>query len=173
MNLQSQLTAARDSLTPENWSKGRFFKLKLDYQATRIQAICMCAHGAVQAVVNPACKSSLDTDAAPSDKVNSAHRAAVVNTLVGRQLPSKAADEASYDVRFANNKSLQSIWDQRPGNVKEDVICNNQNYGNQDAHYLMGMVGLTATFNDDPHTTFEMLIAKFDEAIALAKQLNV
>lgn len=156
MNLQSQLLAARDSLSPSNWRKGHYFR-------TENNILCMCAHGALQAQVNPVCKSKIDNSkSAPAD-------AAVVTAVVAAVVAVVTSAVVGEDPSL----SLKEIWDKRSEYVKNDRIYDSLNYGNGEAHYLLGMVGLTTTFNDAKDTTFEMLIAKFDEAIALANQLGV
>jgi hypothetical protein len=72
-----------------------------------------------------------------------------------------------------NLDTLRSIWNKRSNWVKDDYQHNGVVYGNKDAHYLLGMVGLTASFNDATDTTLEMIHQKFDEAIELARQLGL
>jgi hypothetical protein len=74
---------------------------------------------------------------------------------------------------FALRSDIQKLWDERPSWVKNNFTANGSDYGTKDAHYLLGMVGLTAAFNDRENTTLEMVHAKFDEAIELARQLNL
>ncbi len=138
------LIEARNSLTPVNWRKGNFFKLENNN-------LCMCAHGAVQALINPACKVVLQELDIASVNYAPASRGAIAGAGAGEG---------------AN-------WTNRPYWVKNDHIHNNKNYGNGEAHYLLGMVGLTILFNDRPDTTYEMVIEKFNEAIQLANQLGV
>lgn len=76
-SVEQVLIQARDSLTAENWSKG-------DYFSQRDGNICMCAHGAVQAIINDDVISALNnftsasraarlaTDSVPSEAVYSA-----------------------------------------------------------------------------------------------------
>jgi hypothetical protein len=144
------LIAARDSLTLETWIKGDYFKQKEN-------TLCMCAHGAVQRVVNPVCKAAFNVwDASDAD----------VPVFGGAVAGAGVAAIDRY------NDPLQA-WNDRPDRIRQDFIFKDKNYGNKELHYLLGMVGLTAYFNDDPNTTLEMVKAKFDEAIALAKLLNI
>jgi hypothetical protein len=141
MEVQSQivqdLITARDSLTPETWIKKAYFKQKEN-------TLCMCAHGAVQKVVNPACKKAANA---------------------------AGADAGAFAIE--QYKDPLKVWNNRPDYVRQDKTYDNINYGNRDLHYLLGMVGLTVSFNDHPDTTLEMVKAKFDEAIQLAKMLEI
>lgn len=148
--LVDKLQAAHDKLTQSTWNKYYFFEIIGD-------RICMCAHGALQSEVNPCVKSSLNN---------------------------KSVDYAKYFIRGAaeraakiGQKNLNLLWSDRPDWIKDNFIISTgktvSNTGNLDGHYLLGMVGLTAEFNDDFHTTFDMVKAKFKEAIALAKMLQV
>jgi hypothetical protein len=140
------LITARDSLTPETWIKGNYFKQKEN-------TLCMCAHGAVQKVVNPVCKKA----------------ASAAGTV-----PVAVADAgAGSALAIKQYKDPLQAWNARPDYVRQDLIYNNINYGSRDLHYLLGMVGLTITFNDDPNTTLEMVKNKFNEAIELAKLLKI
>lgn len=150
--LRDQLIEAMNSLTPENWRKGAYFQ-----REGNSSDICMCAHGAAQAVVNPVCKLAVHSlnDVAANRAVYSAENASLVAAKI------KAS------------KSSPEIWSNRPDWVKQDCVSNGQNYGNFDIHYLMGMVGLTTVFNDATNTTLEMVKEKFQQAIELATELNV
>ncbi len=46
MSISSDIRAASNSLNEENWHQGSYF-------ASKNVALCMCAHGALQAKVNP------------------------------------------------------------------------------------------------------------------------
>jgi hypothetical protein len=137
------LITARDSLTPETWIKRAYFKQKETN-------ICMCAHGAVQRVVNPACKEAVSADGAAAGG---------------------AASSGAGAIKLY--KDPLKAWNARHDWIRQDRIYNGVNYGKRDLHYLLGMVGLTTAFNDDPNTTLEMVKAKFNEAIELAKQLKI
>lgn len=142
--LADMLTEARNSLTPVTWKKGSYFKKVND-------TLCMCAHGAVQAVVNPVCKNSLTS-----------------NQAIGHAIPVAWSNDGLRNVEAHRFLSKQDIWNNRSLLVTKKIP-----EGNGEAHYLLGMVGLTINFNDAKDTTFEMVKAKFDEAIALANQLGV
>ncbi len=141
------LTEARNSLTPANWRKGAYFQ-------SENNNLCMCAHGAVQALINPVCKARL-----------------LQSDITGASADASAGAGAS--VAGAGGANASANWTDRPDWVKNDVVYNNKNYGNGEAHYLLGMVGLTIGFNDRSDTTYEMVIEKFNEAIQLANQLGV
>ncbi len=144
------LTEARDSLTPLNWRKGSYFQSDND-------TLCMCAHGAVQALVNPVCRKSLQQS----------NIAWSVAQVAGASASAGAGASASAGAGEGANWTNRSDW------VKNDFVYNSQNYGNLEAHYLLGMVGLTVSFNDRLDTTYEMVIEKFNEAIQLANQFGI
>ncbi len=143
--LAETLTEARNSLTPLNWRKGSYFKQEND-------TLCMCAHGAVQALVNPVCRERL-----------------LQSDIGGAEASARADAGASAGA----SASAGVNWTNRHDWVKKDHIRNNKNYGNLEVHYLLGMVGLTTAFNDSPNTIYEMVIEKFNEAIQLANQFGV
>jgi len=153
--LSDILIQARDSLTPKNWRKGAYFK---DDNGT----LCMCAHGAVQAIANPQCRLKLAESLvmAPATALAAATAASV------------GAGEAANSPSSTTTAQQKNDWNNRPDWVKRERIINNKNYGNLDTSYLLGMVGLTITFNDDPDTTYEMVIEKFNKAIELAKKFE-
>lgn len=151
--LASTLETARDSLTPENWRKGSHFVFE-------DEKLCMCAHGAIQKLVNPICRKFF-----PETKRVDA------GDFFARTLP--RAPKTGHAARTAwceypPNMSKKTIWDKRPFWVQDETI-----FGNLDAHFLLGMVGLTTGFNDASATTLDMVKRKFDEAIALARELGV
>ncbi len=149
-SLAETLTEARDSLTPVNWRKGAYFKLENN-------ALCMCAHGAVQMLVNPRCALKMFSI---RDHISAA--AASSNERIYRR---------EHPFRAPLGEAV--IWNNRPNWVKNDFVQDKINYGDLDAHYLLGMVGLTIGFNDKKSTTYEMVIEKFNEAIELATRLGV
>ena len=59
------------------------------------------------------------------------------------------------------------VWKSRPYWVNAD-----SDKGNLQVHYLMGMVGLTTTFNDHKNTTLEMVKEKFTKAYEVAKMIE-
>ncbi len=146
------IVAARDSLTPANWKKGSFFKKENNN-------LCMCAHGAVQALVNPVCKIALQ-------QLDIANAGASAGAGADGQ-------RAGAGARARAGAGAGANWTNRPDWVKNDRIYDNINYGNGEAHYLLGMVGLTIGFNDRSDTTYEMVIEKFNEAIELATRLGL
>lgn len=179
--LESKLTVARDSLSPTNWRKGSYFK-------SEGNTICMCSHGAVQAQVNPDCKSIPNPSLPvlspwlrpwsrwiathPNMSVMSAIKEAIESALFNSLCCGRGSN-ADLSGQFTAAETRKEIWDKRSDTVKSDYILDSVNYGNTEAHYLLGMVGLTFNFNDDPFTTFEMVQEKFNQAIALAKELGV
>jgi hypothetical protein len=151
------LIAARDSLTSENWSQGSYFKP--DEQGSKV---CMCAHGAVQRVVNPECKKALTI----YDMMAAMHATDYIST------DASDASDSAFSSRIKGYK-LNIVWNDRQLWVRENFLHQGKNYGNKELHYLLGMVGLTVHFNDHPDTTLEMVKNKFDEAIELAKNLQL
>lgn len=214
MKISEILTQARDSLT-DNWNKGSYFAAVND-------RLCMCSHGAVQAIVNPSVKQALemgqvaiqqDSPINATPKQSTAHLAcskvasplpravfsardalwertgephepvrerlrpaAPLQSTVNRardalrdglHLAPVVAAEAA--VSPSALPMFKSLWENRPEWVKSEL----RGHGSLDAHYLLGMVGLTSSFNDDPNTTLQMVKGKFTEAIDLAHQLEV
>lgn len=156
--VQKALIAARDSLTPENWNRnGGYFRQ--DNRSMPKGKKCMCAHAAIQIQVNPVLKENIEGFNTSKWIHNNAVYAASVAYFVGVKLG-------------ANKKKL---WNNRQddmkhlGGTKEEL---NGTYGSVDAHFLVGMVGLTVSFNDRECKSFSQLIAKFDEAIQLAEELE-
>lgn len=151
-----------ETLTLENWRKCVYFK---EDQGQ----LCMCAHGALQARVNPEVKKALTI---------------TTDVLASRApAPAPAVEEAAMAgagaqmlaVSIENNFAASSseIWNLRSSSSRSDYIYNGKNYGKREAHYLLGIVGLTVAFNDAKDTTLEMVKEKFREASKLATQLGV
>lgn len=165
MNLiSSQIKATLDRLTVDNWRKGNYFRYKNN-------TLCMCVHGALQLETNPEVKNivnsriptiSMDADPVLSTVSTGANRAVayVVSSLM-------------VNVPQVAKQNIKKMWDDRPNHTKQNIIINTVNYGKTEAHYLLSMVGLTTTFNDNPSTTLEMVKAKLLEALELAESLGV
>lgn len=152
--ISDAIRAARDLLTPETWNRGQYF-------AARNGKVCMCAHGAVQSQVNPKVRDILDCTGAI------AHTAAVDADMHAPHRAATAAAFASTAAAQTSAASTQKIWGSRPSWVSNrDPI-----YGSLDAHYVLGMVGLTAFFNDS--ASFQGVHNKFTDAIKLAEVLGV
>ncbi len=160
--LSEILTLARDSLTEDNWTKCSYF-------ARKNGLVCMCAHGAIQAQVNPECKSAIETLTKDPEADINLLREAVLGSPATTSWSGLMAQEDA----ILRNKNIKEMWDNRPPYTNEDHIYKDKNYGNKDAHYLLGMVGLTPHFNDMPTTTLQEVKAKFNEAIQLAKDLGI
>lgn len=140
------LEQAKNSLTPETWGKEGYFFIQNNN-------LRMCAHGAIQALVNPVCRVVLDKNRA------AAHPATAIARAVADAVRAALARRMA-----TQSKSLKEIWNDCPDWVKN---------ADTNIHYLLGMVGLTIAFNDDPNTTLEMVHQKFDEAIKLAQELGI
>jgi hypothetical protein len=140
------LVAARDSLTLETWHKGSYFLVRDDSNGGK--TLCMCAHGALQRVINPKCKAA--TPKAGSGMGVFAYAEALAR---------RAANDS-----IQNKGNILQAWKMFPVGP----------YGRTTSmlHYILGLVGLTGVFNDNPDTTLEMVKSKFDEAIELVKLLE-
>lgn len=142
--LVTQLQAAYNKLTRQNWRKKSFFAVKND-------EICMCAHGAVRAVVSPKIQSILDKSISRETKRSAASFYIESNSVYSAIF--KGSDERLYSKPHNKLSLAHCTPDMRP-------------------HFVLGLVGLTVQFNDYKDTTFEMIQSKFREAIELAKQLT-
>lgn len=163
MLLSEQIRAAAKRLTSETWIKGTLFDEKGG-------ALCMCAHGAMQLECNPSIKRL--------DVISTCVRSGDI-TRLGWLLPDDLIEPStgeSYDSissssfagAFAESQRSQA-WENRPSWVRGA----HPKHGNMEAHYLLGMVGLTSFFNDDPKTTLEQVLEKFEQAAKLAESLGV
>lgn len=147
------LTAARDSLTEETWFRGEYFGF---YQGR----LCYCAHGAVQLQTN-------------QDLLNRLMKLGPASVKVARDLATimRAATAASVPElkNQVNHPDPMMVWRNRP-----DWISRTQeNRGSAEAHYLLGMVGLTSAFNDQHTTSISMVANRFTQAIELAQRLGL
>ena len=143
------LQEMKASLTEETHFKGKYFTVKNNH-------ICMCIHGAADAVCNPRVKKILSS--------YTGDRAVRANS---------EANFPPYVNTIRHKNSSKETWDSRPDYIKQDFIYQNINYGNRDLHFLLYMVGATIIWNDLPTTTLEMVHAKIDEAIVLAGVLSI
>jgi hypothetical protein len=69
----------------------------------------------------------------------------------------------------AGDEPLCKVYSDRPAWVSESV----DGKGCLDAHYILGMVGLTAGYNDSYDRILSDIKAKFTEAAELAAKLGV
>lgn len=182
----------RDSLTPESWQKGNYFGVNIN------DNICMCVHGAGQVLVNPKLRDILKTNddsismfgmndstevaQEASDKASQADNAIHDKPLgaaqEARNKVAKWADRLiatrSYtpahaaNIGYGGNTALLKVWNGRPWYVK----CNDDT-GNLELHYLLGMFGITATFNDAEGTTLEMLHERLNVAADWAEANSI
>lgn len=141
-----------ETLTKENWYQSFLFYSNKD-------TLCMCAHGALQARINPKTRMALS-------------RYPVYTPISQGASGILAANEGRYVSSRNPLLTPQEVWDIRPARYRNEVT-DYLGHGVLEAHYLLGMVGLTAIFNDASSTTLEMVQAKFREAAALARTLNV
>lgn len=150
-----QLSQVRDSLTLDNWNKGSYFSNKNNI-------LCMCVHGAGQALVNPEVKKALENNKVVAALV--ASDLSVDASLAGERAAGRASASVASAVAVETNNKLLELWSNRPDWIKQERIYNSISYGFVNLHYLMGMFGITASFNDSPNTTLDMLKDKLSEA---------
>lgn len=134
--------------TEDRWAKGSLYD-----PMTK----CMCAHGLVQAQVNPFVKKNLKRFPNGNMRMGFCEWALDVATI------------GAYRINLQSKSYANEVWRRRAAYIGEDL----GRVRNLSAHYLIGMVGLTAAFNDAPDTTFEMILGKFRQAAALARELGV
>lgn len=158
----------RDSLTQDNWNKGQYF-------AAKGATICMCVHGAGQKLINPNVKNIFNN----IEKTLSSWRCAVAAQAADNTVncAANAAKDGEFKSRvksvFSKTKdsNLLDIWNNR-GDAYATQNHNAHAY-NASLHFLMGMFGITASFNDKASTTLEMLKDKLTECAAWAKTHNI
>jgi hypothetical protein len=63
---------------------------------------------------------------------------------------------------------VSDVYDCRPGWVRNDTAA-----GNLDAHFILGLVGLTSQYNDSEKNTLDDIKKKMTEAADLADMLGV
>lgn len=191
MKISEVITQARARITKTSWFQGSYF-------CASDGEVCMCAHGAIQATVNPIVLAILGEAPSPSRTSRSlalrlsagayaalaaaevaddacvatlaAEAAAVEGATLAVATHAYAAAERGAALARARGawEHFRPIWDGRPLWVR---IAGDR--GSLDAHFVCGLVGLTAGFNDAPSTAWEMVDAKFAEAIAFAKYLDI
>lgn len=174
VSIAEHIANAMDSLTEKNWHKGAYFYAKDD-------TICMCAHGALQAQVNDGVKTALAAEGTATDKKYVAAEVAAMRAAGAAEAEEAAAAAAAAAAATAaavEAEEAAAAVQVRSGNVYEPCLvfekrsewCRRKNL---DAHYILGMAGLTASFNDSPSTTLDDLKKKFTEAEAIAVKLGL
>jgi hypothetical protein len=200
--LIEQLQAARNSLTPTTWHQGSYFANRnntlcmCSHGALQAQVNPACKAVALggeqfgEATANVrtgSAATSGENDVKFATWTNAKDKVAETNSIKAAAAGVVAAKKAvrmgaawaaeqrfqHVDVALRDPDTLRIIWEQRPSWIKDSFLQNNVDYGSKDAHYLLGMVGLTASFNDAKTTTLAMVHQKFDEAIELARQLSL
>ena len=138
----------------------------------------MCAHGAVQAIINDgvirALSKASTTDAdhsatwsggAPS-AAESARQLCIASAVAAYAHPAAAAATAAEAVTAVAD--LAAAARDAHAIVDWSFVAQRSRWVKKlDPHYVMGLVGLLASFNDDKGTSLKDVKAKFDEAIAL------
>lgn len=172
---------AAAALTTATWKKGA-------YVSVNKGALCMCAHGALQAQVNPEVKRCIAeyvvpvvwvapvawatqvaaAGAAAEAVVVAAEPAVAAAAAAARSVA--AADYAAAALEDAAGRAVaaRAVWASRPRWVKTPSYR-----GSLEAHYILGMVGLTAAYNDSASTTLTDVKEKFEQAAQLAEELGV
>ncbi len=186
--IAESLQRAADSLTEENWRKGSYF-------AEDDGLVCMCVHGAVQAQVNPevakalawqrttfasaaavAARSTLSVAASAQAVSAAATQAAAAGAVASTAAAAEAAaptTEATTTTATAAGPFFGLVHtDGAAIYAKRPTWVSGSSRG-LDAHYVMGMVGLTAPYNDSKETTLPDVLAKLKQASELAKELGV
>lgn len=177
MKLSEQIREAARLLTSETWNQGRYFSVRSGH-------VCMCAHGAMQAVANERVRQALSNprkEVAAADMAEAATAAFVAACAAGRAAaPSSpamaawaawaaaAADAAESGAEAeaeawtfgtdADLAAIRSAWERRPSWAPE-------------SSYMLGLVGLTAAWNDANGRTLDEVRAKFEEAAKLAEEI--
>lgn len=141
-----QIRKISEMLTEETWNKGNYFAINND-------KLCMCVHGAGQSLVNPQVKLVLGGSNI---------------TLLLMAARASAAGAASTAAGTPAN--ISQIWKIRGNIIKNNYVINNKDYGNFNLHYLMGMFGITASFQDSKDITLMMLKDKLQECAEWAEQ---
>lgn len=145
------ILAAMNILTKSNWVKGAYF---LNASGT----VQMDAHGAVQSKANQEVIDKLaDTNVPTKDVVSFAAKPVTDAALAG-VVASPAKHSSALAFTDIGKLTQTDAYKARPTWVTNGL----------DVYYLLGLVGLTAAFNDDPATTFDMVSAKLSLAANLA-----
>ena len=155
MNISESLIAARALLTPEVWHKGSYFAAKGD-------TVCMCAHGATQAIINNSVIAALAAAASPRCSRAAAAPATAARAASAMTAAATAAAITAAAAAAATAAAIAAVA------VKSTIPHTPLWAEGLEAHSYMGHVGLTVAFNDSGKTTLPDVLAKFDEAIALA-----
>lgn len=166
-----QVRAVKSFLLTHGWIKGTYFRAESE-------KVCACAHGAAQVVSNP-CVSRILADsyhapgpaaaratavAAHACAAEAADLARVAGVPAAGVLAARDAERAIDACAHTTTGALLSCWANRG-----DWIRESHDYGNLDLHYLLGLFGITATYNDAKDTTLGKLVAKLDECAAWAE----
>ncbi len=140
----------RKLLTPETWGKNSYFTF-------RGGRICHCVHGAGQLVINPAVKSTLSGITLYEEVDARREQVESAISLCG-YVAHRATDAFDCIHSVSGNDDLRRVW---AGRARRD---------SDELHYLLGMFGLTAAFNDSAHTTLEMVWEKLDQCAVWAEE---
>jgi|SRR6185436_1078058 len=153
MKISEKLIEAKSYLTEETWLQGRLFLIEFDSGNIRL-----CAHASCAVASNEAIKAHYDKACAIVAAKQYAYADISKATELGElTLLIVASDKGN---QLAKD-GVMVAWKNRPSWLNE----NNQ------VSYVAGMAGLTIDYNDT-HSLPEVL-AKFDEAIAVAQSLGI
>lgn len=139
------LQALKILLTEETWTRRALFRLYGKERSLRC-----CLHGGAQIVCN---KEISDLLSHPS----------IMNIEEAFDLLPYWSDAMWAGYTWFDNQKLdkKAFWDARTCSPKYDI------------NFLLGMVGAYALFNDNAMTTLEMVHAKIDQAIEVAKLIGI
>ncbi len=144
MNYTDQLQEIKKIISSGRWIKEAYFKAHNDL-------VCCCIHGAGEIVSNPKIKSALMS--LPESGI--CNEAPMMAKEAGKLACGRFAARAG---AYHGEQTLDLTWKNRPDWVKDKSR-------NQSLHFLLGMFGLTAEFNDHQDTTIQMVLNKLDECI--------
>lgn len=167
----NQILEVKKILT-SGWTKKRYFQAEND-------KICCCVHGAGQKICNPrvtqifkyfqttalvvtsAARAAVAAARAAAEAARAAEEAAVAMVMV-EAASAAACSPALGSAEASGQAKLEKIWKNRPGWVSKT----DPTHGNLNLHYLMGMFGITTSFNDCRNTSLDMMLDKLDECAA-------
>lgn len=159
-SLLSVLLEVKEILTPEVWTQGAWFSIienGFNDKGELTEKVCMCAHGAVEVVVNPRVKTILSYVDIKDVDIR------IYKAGLNRHPKASVFSNHGYDRMCLQTLTPEAVWGLRTSSpVYEDSIT-------FDAHFILGMVGLTVGFNDNNVTTYKDVIMKLDRAIVLAQ----
>jgi hypothetical protein len=143
--------------------------------AAEVVAAGMAATSAAEVGSAHACRRAHPRaeEAAAGASAAKAPRAAMAATTAEAAAYLAAPSSAAKALALSVEVDIADIFSNRPAWCADRLRYDGKDLGDLTAHYIAGMVGLTADFNDAEDTTLADVLAKFDEAIKLAEELGV